>query len=84
MPTIATFYGIVIFMHLTEKEHNPPHIHAIYGNYEATFAVADGGILKGKFPSKGTTLVQEFVALHRDELLTMWDTGIYKKLPPLK
>ena len=36
MPTICTFYGIMIIMHLTNKEHNPPHIHAIYGEYEAS------------------------------------------------
>ena len=28
MPTISSFYGIIILMHLTSKEHNPPHIHA--------------------------------------------------------
>ena len=27
MPTIARFYGIIILMHLTRKEHTPPHIH---------------------------------------------------------
>jgi len=37
LPTISSFYGIFILMHLTRKEHNPPHIHAIYGDYEATF-----------------------------------------------
>ena len=60
-------------MHLTQKEHNPPHIHAIYGEYEATFVVADGSLLKGEFPSKGTALVQEFISLHREELANMWD-----------
>lgn len=29
-------------MHLTQKEHNPPHIHAIYGEQEATFFIKDG------------------------------------------
>ena len=33
MPTISRFYGILILMHLTQKEHNPPHIHAYYGEY---------------------------------------------------
>ena len=30
MPVISRFYGIVIKMYLRQKEHNPPHIHAIY------------------------------------------------------
>jgi len=29
MPTISYFYGIIIVMYLRNKEHNPPHIHAI-------------------------------------------------------
>ena len=42
MPTICQFYGILILMHLTRKEHNPPHIHAYYGDYEATFILKMG------------------------------------------
>ena len=84
MPTISTFYGIFILMHLTRKEHTPPHIHAIYGDYEALFAIEDGRILHGKFPKKGSALVQEFISLYKNELQKMWDTEIYKKLPPLK
>ena len=49
LPTISSFYGIFILMHLTRKEHNPPHIHAIYGDYEATFYIEDGEIYKGNF-----------------------------------
>ena len=33
---------------------------------------------------KGTALVQEFISLHREELANMWETGVYKKLPPIK
>ena len=44
MPTISSFYGIIILMHLTSKEHNPPHIHAIYGEYEAIFYIESGEI----------------------------------------
>ena len=71
-------------MHLTNKEHNPPHIHAIYGDYEATFYISDGNIFEGDFPLNGKRLVKEFVNTYRDELLNMWNTGIYKKLEPIK
>jgi hypothetical protein len=33
MPTIATFYGILILMYW--RDHGPPHIHAMYQGYEA-------------------------------------------------
>ena len=31
MPVISRFYGIIIKMYFQQKEHNPPHFHAIYG-----------------------------------------------------
>lgn len=37
MPVISRFRGIVIKMYLKQKEHNPPHIHAIYGDYIGMF-----------------------------------------------
>ena len=84
MPTISTFYGILILMHLTRKEHQPPHIHAYYGEYEATFKIADGELLNGTFPEKGQRLVKEFILLNQRDLLEMWETEVYKKLPPLR
>ena len=70
-------------MHLTRKEHNPPHIHAYYGEYEATFYIDNGEIMFGKFPKYGSELVKEFVLKYQKELMEMWDTEIYKKLPPI-
>lgn len=31
MPVISRFYGVVIKMYFRQSEHNPPHIHALYG-----------------------------------------------------
>ena len=84
MPTISQFYGIIILMHLTRKEHNPPHIHAYYGEYEATFYISNGEIMFGTFPSSGTELVKKFILKYQDELMEMWETEIYKKLPPIE
>jgi hypothetical protein len=83
MPTIASFYGIVIMMFLLDKEHNPPYIHAFYGEFEASFTINDGEIMNGTFPKNGKRLVKQFVSRYKTELLEMWNTGIYKKLPPL-
>ena len=83
MPTISSFYGILILMHLTRKEHCPPHIHAFYGEYEATFLISDGSILYGLFPRNGQELVKKFILKYQNELMTMWETEQYKKLPPL-
>ena len=84
LPTISSFYGIFILMHLTRKKHNPPHIHAIYGDYEATFYIEDGEIYNGEFPKNGKVLVKEFILKYKNELKEMWDKEVYKKLPPLQ
>lgn len=84
MPTISSFYGITIVMFLRGKEHNPPHIHAITQDFDAPFSIDSGDLLEGEFPVKGKQLVKEFVIKYRLELEEMWDTGIYKKLPPLE
>ena len=33
MPVITRLNGIVIKMYFRKKEHNPPHVHALYGEY---------------------------------------------------
>ena len=75
MPTIASFYGIVIMMFLLDKEHNPPHIYAFYGEFEASFTISDGLILNGNFPKNGKRLVKQFINHHKLDLLEMWNTG---------
>lgn len=83
MPTISCFYGIIIVMYLRDKEHNPPHIHAITNDYAAPFLIATGEIMEGEFPSKAKALVKEFILKYQKELEEMWETERYVKLPPL-
>ena len=40
MPEISRFYGIVIKMFFKPREHEPSHIHALYGEHIG-IAVAD-------------------------------------------
>lgn len=84
MPTISSFYGIIIVMYLRNKEHNPPHIHAITNDFAAPFSIDTGEIMEGEFPPKAKALVKEFVLRYQHELLTMWETEQYIKLPPLQ
>lgn len=37
MPVISRFYGLVIKMYFSQSEHNPPHFHAIDGEYTGLF-----------------------------------------------
>jgi len=34
MPAIARFYSMIVKMHRIEDEHNPPHIHVKYNEFE--------------------------------------------------
>jgi hypothetical protein len=45
MPTISTFYGILIRMFF--NDHPPPHFHARYGEFEATVEIGTLEILEG-------------------------------------
>ena len=83
MPTISTFYGIIIMMHLKDKEHNPPHVHAFYGERAATFFISDGEIYEGDFPNRAKKMVKEFILKNKEALLEMWETGKYSKLKGL-
>lgn len=84
MPEITRFYGIVIKMFFKPKEHEPSHIHAVYGDYLGAFNIQTLEMLQGDLPMKAQGLVKEWLALHRDELQTMWDTQTIRKLPPLE
>ena len=83
MPTISHFYGIIIVMYLRNKEHNPPHVHAITQDFDAPFLIATGEIMEGQFPAKAKAMVKEFILKDQYELNEMWETEKYVKLPPL-
>lgn len=84
MPTISHFYGIVIVMYLRGKEHNPPHVHAITQDFAAPFSLSDGELMDGFFPAKAKVMVKVFILKYQMELEEMWETGMYRKLPPLE
>lgn len=58
MPTISTFYGILIRMFFSD--HAPPHFHARYGEFEATVDIATLGVIEGQLPRRALNLVQEW------------------------
>ena len=82
MPVISMFYGIIIRLYLIDnKQHNLPHIHARYAEFEASLDITDGEILSGELPRKQLRLVQAWIELHRDELMADWELAISGELP---
>lgn len=84
MPEIARFYGIVIKMFFKPKEHEPSHIHALYGEYVGEFNIMSKEMIVGDLPRKAQELVVEWLSEHQKELQNMWDSQRIWKLPPLE
>ena len=85
MPTLSRFYGIIIRMYFLPKEHNPPHVHVIYQDQTFSITIKDQTIIDGEFnPSiRVLSMVKEWILIHQQELLEMWETQEIKQLEPL-
>ena len=79
MPTISAFFGIVIRMYF--NDHPPPHFHARYNEYEAVVAIDLLTVLEGGLPTRALSLVMEWAALHKAELLSDWELCQSKQQP---
>lgn len=84
MPEICRFYGIIIKMFFKPKEHEPSHIHAIYGEKVGIFNIQTSEMIEGDLPARAKSLVSEWLEKYRDELLKMWNTQNIIKLPPIE
>jgi len=85
MPEISRFLGIIILMYY--DEHNPPHFHAKYSNYEIVVEIKSG-VVKGRFPKRALRAVLEWLDLHKEELLQDWELALQdqplNKIEPLE
>ncbi|OGI38551.1 MAG: transcriptional regulator [Candidatus Muproteobacteria bacterium RBG_16_64_10] len=79
MPTISTFYGVLIQMFWSD--HAPPHFHALYAEFEALIDIRTLEVIRGKLPRRALVLVLEWAAQHRDELMEDWKLCETKQQP---
>jgi hypothetical protein len=86
MPEISRFLGIIISMYFAD--HNPPHFHVEYNEYEALITIQNLTTLEGDLPSRVFKLVKEWAVLHQQELLENWNllhtTDTFNKIAPLE
>lgn len=86
MPTISTFYGILIQMFW--GDHAPPHFHARYGEYNGIIDINTLKMLEGDLPRRALNLILDWAELHQKELLLDWELCTKKQTPnkiePLK
>ena len=83
MPTISKFYGITIKIYFMQNEHNPPHIHAIYGEYMSAINIETLEVLEGDLPEKALKLVREWITQNKDEIMDIWKNQNFRKIKPL-
>lgn len=85
VPRISAFYGIVITMYY--RDHEPPHFHAVYGEYQAQIVIATLDPLFGELPPRALRLVREWAGLHSAELQANWEKArareVLDTIPPL-
>ena len=81
MPTISTFYGILIQMYW--NDHAPPHFHALYGEFEALVSIQTLEVMEGTLPRRALTLVLEWAQEHRTELFEDWELCEHKQQPKM-
>ncbi len=82
MPIIARFYGILIKLYF--REHGVPHFHALYGEYNGVFEIETLEMIEGDLPQRAQKLVREWASGYQNDLIKMWKTQEFKKLPGLK
>ena len=86
MLEICRFFGIIIYIFY--NEHQPPHLHAIYGEYEVLITIEGLSILSGELPPRALGLVIEWASLHQEDLKKAWNQALnhqkIDKIEPLK
>ena len=82
MPEITRFYGIIIKLFFSD--HPPPHFHVVYGEYNALFDIETLAMIEGDLPNRAKKMVIEWATRYQTELLEMWASQQFHKLPPLE
>ncbi|HEY2810685.1 MAG TPA: DUF4160 domain-containing protein [Rhabdochlamydiaceae bacterium] len=80
--------GIAAVGKMLFDDHAPPHLHAYYQNFTATFSIKTGKVIDGKFPLKQAAFVMAWTLLHQKELMDNWNALVSgkeaKKIEPLR
>lgn len=88
MPELCRFFNIIIRMQFNDiGQHNKPHIHAQYAEYNAVVAL-DGELLSGSIPVKQLRMIEAWMTIHEDELYKAWNDAVrnipFSKIEPLR
>ena len=71
MPIISRFFGMIVKMYFLGSEHDPPHVHFIYGEYNGVINLNSLELIEGDLHGKALSLALEWTRARQNELLTM-------------
>jgi hypothetical protein len=62
----------------------PTHTNSVYGERISEFDIRNGEELEGDLPDKAKSLVQEWMKIHKDELLDIWNSQNFRNIEGLE
>ena len=74
MPLISMLRGMTVYMHFMDNRYlELPHLRARCRDDEAVVSISEGKVLEGNFPEEKTRFLQDWIELHREELMNNWE-----------
>jgi hypothetical protein len=70
MPRIGEWVGILFYVYA--DDHNPAHVHAIYGSDEMLIEIETGDVLEGSLPGAKGRDAREWLKGRRAHALAAW------------
>lgn len=67
-------------MHFGDREHPPPHFHAVHGHPKVIVGLK-GSVLEGDLPAAQLLLIRAWVGKHQAELTRNWELCQANKNP---
>lgn len=76
MPELCRLNGLIITMLFRDtSQHNKPHVHVFYGEYEASVGL-DGELLAGSIPRKQYKILVGWLLFHEEEVYKAWNLAV--------
>ncbi len=71
MPTFYTIEGIRILLYF--NDHNPPHFHAMFAEYEVLIHIHTLEVLRGTMPRNKLRIVLNWAGKNQTNLIEIWN-----------
>ena len=72
MPTYFVIAGVKIELYF--KDHNPPHFHAIFAEYDAIIEIQTARVIGGALPPVKRKIILKWAKENKQVLLAIWDS----------